>query len=94
VLYRVVLAVLCVLLASPSGQARAGALVDFVRGFAFTEANSVDRLPYSDEAVAALRSALSDADMPANFRCQRVVDGGKGFLLVYSPDIAGARSLL
>ena len=89
-MYRAVLACLCFFLASPSEEPRAGALVDFVRDFAFTEANSVDRLPYSEAVVAALRAAISGGDTPAAFRRERVIDGGKTFLLVYSPDIAGA----
>lgn len=89
-MYRAVLARLCFFLALPWEKPRAGALVHFVRDFAFTETNSVNRLPFSEKAAAALRAAISGADTPGAFRRERVIDGGKTFLLVYSPDIAGA----
>ncbi|MDA0240267.1 MAG: hypothetical protein O3A84_09615, partial [Proteobacteria bacterium] len=87
---KILIIVFALIAATPSGVVQAGTLVDFVRNFSFSEPDSVDRLPYSEVAIASLLAAMGGKDAPPTFRRQRVIDGGKAFLLVYSPDISGS----
>ena len=77
-------------LVTPSFNADAGRLVDFVRSFKFPESESVERLPFSQSEISALLKAISGHQLPNNFRRERVADDNRNFSLIYSSKIAGA----